>query len=114
MTNDQIFNMKDASYFMRHAQNIEQDTENNFDIEIDAPIVVAQIHLADKLATYINDEFEMEEPISFHDLLDALSSIGIVMSSIDDDSHRHNYASLAYFYSLNNQSIPEVSEYLAQ
>lgn len=110
MTNDQIFNMKNASYFMRHAQNIE----NDFNIEIDSPIVLAQIDLADKLTNYINDEFDMEEPISFHDLLDALASIGIVMSSIEDNSHKHNYASLAYFYSLNNNSISEVSEYLAQ
>ena len=114
MNNDQIFNMKDALYFMRHAQNIEQDTENDFDTEIDAPILLSQIHLADALANYINQEFDIEEPISFHDLLDAMASIGIVISSIQEDSHRHNYASLAYFYSLNNNSIPEVAEYLAQ
>lgn len=99
-----------ASQFMRHLESDPKDF--NIDTEIDAPIVVAQIDLAEKLAELLTDQLELSDPIQSIDLLDALASLGIVLSSIEEDHHNFNYASLAYFYTLNPALLPEVTDYL--
>jgi hypothetical protein len=107
---DKIFNMKSAAYFMRHADNASSDNIQDFDSEIDAPIIINQIDLAEELCSYINDNIDLEEGLNSTDILDALASIGVFLSSIREDGCRHNYASLAYFSSLNNDLISNLYE----
>jgi hypothetical protein len=107
---DKIFNMKSAGYFMRHADNLSSDNNQDFDPEIDSPIIINQIDLAEELCSYVNDNIDLEEGLNFIDILDALASIGVFLSSIREDGCRHNYASLAYFSSLNNDLISDLYE----
>ena len=103
----------DVAELLRHAKNDSIANSNEFDSDIDSPIVIAQIDLASQLATYFNTEFLDETQIELSDILDALASLGIVLSSLEDDAHRHNYASIAYSYALNANTVPEISEYLS-
>lgn len=101
----------DLSHFLGHVNNGTNETE--FDSDIDSPIVIAQIDLATQLADYFNSEILEETQLEIADVLDALASLGIVMSSVQEDTHRHNYASIAYAYSINANSIPQISKYLS-
>lgn len=101
----------DLSHFLGHVNNGTNETE--FDSDIDSPIVITQIDLATQLADYLNSEILNETEVEIVDILDALASLGIVMSSVQEDTHRHNYASIAYAYSINANSIPQISKYLS-
>ena len=102
---------KTASEFMRHAQAF--DTSSILDEEIDAPIVAAQLDLSNAIAELLTDQLELSEPVSAIDVLDVLASLGIVLSSMEDDSHKFNYASIAYFYCIKPELFPQVTEYLS-
>lgn len=101
----------DLSHFLGHVNNGTNETE--FDSDIDSPIVIAQIDLATQLADYFNSEILDETQLEIADVLDALASLGIVLSSLEEDTHRHNYASIAYAYSINDKTVPQISKYLS-
>ena len=111
MDNSNKLNVDSAAEFMRHASSTDEPI--TIDPKVDPPIIISQIHLANMVAELLNDHLELDEnPANFSDILDIMASLGIVMSSIDDYPNGLNYASLAYFYSINNTSIPEVTNYL--
>ena len=101
----------DLSHFLGHVNNGTNETE--FDSDIDSPIVIAQIDLASQLADYFNSEILDEVQLEIADVLDALASIGIVLSSVQEDIHRHNYASIAYAYAINPNAVPQISQHLS-
>jgi hypothetical protein len=108
---DPIIKSQLVSDFLRHHSPSELNL--SIDSEEDVPVIVAQIDLANELADLINDSCELQDPINGSDILDCLATIGIVMSSMQTDLHNHNYASLAYLYTINPDSIPQVTEYLS-
>jgi hypothetical protein len=101
----------DLSDFLRHANNGANETE--FDSNIDSPIIISQIELSSQIADYLNEEILEESQVEAIDILDVLASLGIVLSSLAKDVHRHNYASIAHSYAINPNILPEISQHLS-
>jgi hypothetical protein len=95
MTNDQIFKTNQLAYIMRHME----ENEDISDPKTHIPDIINQIEYSNSIAQMLEDYIEEGTPLHYVDLLDCLASLGLYISSIVEDDVP-NYASLAYFYSL--------------
>jgi hypothetical protein len=112
---DNFFKALDAATFMRHIQIHNNDNAlNNTTLTTnDARFISQQLENAEALSTMLTDQLELDEqPIESYDLLDALASLGLKLVSIEDTKDIYNYSSLAYFYCLNPESMPSVTNYI--
>lgn len=92
---------------MRHSS---VDLPSNIDPQEIAPKIITQFNLAQRLADILYDQLELEEHVSVTDVLDALASVGLCLSAIEDVPGQLNYPSLAYFYSLKPDLFPEINQ----